>query len=99
MYDVEAFAQLSEAEDFFAFFGLGFDPRVLERHRVPLLRAWAQSIAQIDNTLSGASAEERLRRYGEALRELHGAFAAGLGASRLAPSALPCTACPMRRHA
>ncbi len=99
MYDLDLFSQLSEAEDFFEFFEVAFDPGVLARHRVALLRAWAHSVAQIDKRLCGASAEQRLWRYGEALQELHGAFAAGLGASRLAPSALPCTACPIRRHA
>ncbi len=99
MYDFELFAQLSDAEDFFNFFDLPWDARVIDRHRVALLRAWAGAIQRIDVAHRGASAEERLWLYRESLAELHEAFATGQGPWRLATPETPCSGCGLQRVA
>ncbi len=94
---LEALSRLSEVEDFFAFFRVEPAPQVLERHRVAVLRAWAQEVARIDDSTPLEDEAARLAQYREALVDVHDAFARGHGHLRLVRPAPGC-ACALRRR-
>ncbi len=94
---LEALSHLSEVEDFFAFFRIEPEPRVLERHRVALLRAWAREVARIDECTRPEDEAARLALYREALVDVHEAFARGRGHLRLVKALTGCAACALSR--
>jgi nitrogenase-stabilizing/protective protein len=75
MRTLEQLAHLSRAEDFFRFFGLEYDPRVLAVHRLHVLRRFGMDVAEIERSRPLPDEQERLRLYGEALRSAHALFA------------------------
>ena len=72
---LEQLAHLSRAEDFFRFFGLEYDPKVLTVHRLHVLKRFGLDVAAIDERRPLPDEPERLRLYGEALRRAHALFA------------------------
>jgi len=72
---LEQLAHLSRAEDFFSFFGLEYDPRVLTIHRLHVLKRFGLDVAAIEERRPLPDEPERLRLYGEALRRAHELFA------------------------
>ncbi|GEJ58933.1 nitrogenase-stabilizing/protective protein NifW [Anaeromyxobacter diazotrophicus] len=72
---LEQLAHLSRAEDFFRFFGLDYDPRVLAVHRLQVLKRFGLDVAALEEQRPLPSEEERLRLYGQALRRAHDLFA------------------------
>ena len=72
---LEQLAHLSRAEDFFRFFGLEYDPRVLAVHRLHVLKRFGMDVAEIEERRPLPNEQERLRLYGEALRRAHALFA------------------------
>jgi nitrogenase-stabilizing/protective protein len=69
-----ALRQLSAAEEFFEFFALPFEPRVVQVYRLHILRHFAQELERIDRTSPGLAEPERLALYREALRRAHDVF-------------------------
>ncbi len=76
---LEALAHLSSVEDFFRFFGLAYDARVLAVHRLHVLKRFGMDVAEIEERRPTPDEQERLRLYGEALQRAHALFA-GSGA-------------------
>jgi len=72
---LEQLAHLSHAEDFFRFFGLEYDPKVLTVHRLHVLKRFGLDVAEIEERRPLPDEPERLRLYGEALRRAHDLFA------------------------
>jgi nitrogenase-stabilizing/protective protein len=72
---LEQLAHLSRAEDFFRFFGLEYDPKVLTVHRLHVLKRFGLDVAAIEERRPLPDEPERLRLYGEALRRAHQLFA------------------------
>jgi len=72
---LEQLAHLSRAEDFFQFFGLEYDPRVLAVHRLHVLKRFGMDVGEIEERRPLPDEQERLRLYGEALRRAHDLFA------------------------
>ena len=72
---LEQLAHLSRAEDFFRFFGLEYDPKVLTVHRLHVLKSFGLDVAAIEERRPLPDEPERLRLYGEALRRAHELFA------------------------
>jgi nitrogenase-stabilizing/protective protein len=74
---LQGFETLVDAEDYFQFFDLPFDPHVLAVSRLHILRHFSAQLPGIDaGTSEGA---ERHRRYREALGQAHALFAGSSG--------------------
>jgi nitrogenase-stabilizing/protective protein len=65
------FNQLKDAEDYFQFFGLSYDPQVVNVNRLHILRKFSQLVQAIDK---GQSEAELLAAYGQALQTAYTLF-------------------------
>jgi len=65
------FHQLKNAEDYFEFFGLSYDPTMVNVNRLHILRKFSQLVQAIDLDQSEA---ETLAAYSRALREAYDLF-------------------------
>ena len=65
------FNQLHDAEEYFQFFGLPFDPQVVNINRLHILRKFSQFMAAVDSNLSDA---EKLDAYRQALQSAYEVF-------------------------
>jgi nitrogenase-stabilizing/protective protein len=79
MRDPDELAGLESAEEFFERLGVPFDPAVLRRARLHVLRAFGLLVAQIDSRRP--SPAERRRLYADALGRAHSLYASA-GAPR-----------------
>ncbi len=73
--NADELAGLSEAEDFFEALGVRYEPRVLDAHRLHVMRAYALARDSWLAANPEADAEARRRAMARALREAHDAFA------------------------
>ncbi len=73
--DAPELADLSEAEEFFEALGVPYDARVLDGHRLQVMKTFGLAAASWLAANAGAGAEERRAALGRALREAHAAFA------------------------
>jgi hypothetical protein len=65
---------LSEAEEFFEALGVSFDPEVLGRHRLRIVKLFGLALGSWLEANQGATAAERRSAAARALREAHEAF-------------------------
>lgn len=65
------FHQLKNAEDYFEFFGLSYDPTVVNVNRLHILRKFSQYVQTIESEQSEA---ETLAAYSRALRNAYDLF-------------------------
>jgi nitrogenase-stabilizing/protective protein len=65
------FNQLKDAEDYFQFLGLSYDPQVVNVNRLHILRKFSQLVQAIDKDQSEA---ELLAAYGQALQTAYTLF-------------------------
>jgi len=65
------FARLKDAEEYFEFFGLPYDPQVVNVNRLHILRKFSQLTATVDKTRSEA---ELLADYRQALQTAYTLF-------------------------
>lgn len=70
-----ALRELRQAEDFFAFFDLPYEPRVVHVYRLHVLKRFALEMETIDRAHPMIGEPERLALYREALRRSHDVFA------------------------
>lgn len=70
-------AGLSAAEDFFAVLGIGFDPKVLDVHRLHILKRFNQLLDP--PSLAGLSEDEATVRARDALEEAYREYESGNG--------------------
>ena len=70
---VAEFNQLTDAEEYFHFLGLTYDPQTLNINRLHILRKFSQLVEEIprDETLDD---EQRLRAYRQALQTAYQLF-------------------------
>ncbi len=61
------FQKLTDAEQYFEFFGLDYDPQVVNINRLHILKKFSQSLEEIDNKFVEAAEAEKLSFYREAL--------------------------------
>jgi len=81
-------AGLSEAEEFFEALGIRYEPRVLDAHRLHVLKTFGLAVASWLAANPGADPAARRKAIARALREAHDAFAGnGPGGERLNPFA------------
>jgi hypothetical protein len=72
---VPELAGLSEAEEFFEALGVHFEPGVLSRHRLRIVKLFGMALSSWLAVNPSASAAERRAAAAGALREAHDAFA------------------------
>ncbi|MFZ9739492.1 MAG: nitrogenase-stabilizing/protective protein NifW [Prochlorotrichaceae cyanobacterium] len=65
------FNQLHDAEEYFEFFGLSYDPQLVNINRLHILRKFSQLMATVDDSLSDG---EKLEAYREALQSAYTVF-------------------------
>lgn len=65
------FNQLKDAEDYFQFFGLAYDPKVVNINRLHILRKFSQLVRDEDKS---QSEEQRLAAYRQALQTAYDLF-------------------------
>lgn len=68
------FAQITDAEDYLNFFGLEFDPHVVNVNRLHILKQFANTMRVIDESMPMLSDEERLEKYKTALVQAYELF-------------------------
>ncbi|ABA23854.1 Nitrogen fixation protein NifW [Trichormus variabilis ATCC 29413] len=73
-WDIEQFNKLVSAEEYFEFFQLPYDPRVVQVSRLHILKQFSQSIQEIDANNSQASQAEKLDLYCTALKQAYEVF-------------------------
>jgi len=64
---IEEFMQIVNAEDFFEFFDIPFDPHVLNVNRLHILKKFSIYIHELDSSIADVTDERRLDFYQEAL--------------------------------
>jgi nitrogenase-stabilizing/protective protein len=72
--DWNKFQKLTQAEEYFDFFGLPYDQKVVSVNRLHILKKFSQSIQEIDDNYTDLSVEERLNKYCEALQKAYQVF-------------------------
>lgn len=65
------FNQLKDAEDYFQFFGLAYDPKVVNVNRLHILRKFSQLVQDEDKS---QPEEQRLLAYRQALQTAYDLF-------------------------
>lgn len=65
------FNQLKDAEEYFEFFGLTYDPQVVNVNRLHILRKFSQLVQEVDKNQSEA---EMLAAYSQQLRNAYDLF-------------------------
>ena len=68
------FNQLTDAEQYFQFFGLDYDPNAVNINRLHILKQFSNSIKQIDTGFPELNDAERLDQYRSALVQAYDLF-------------------------
>jgi nitrogenase-stabilizing/protective protein len=68
------FKKITDAEDYFQFFQLPFDAKVVNVNRLHILKQFAKYMNDIDTNCPNLSDEEKLDRYQEALLQAYQVF-------------------------
>lgn len=68
------FKQITRAEDYFDFFQIPFDQKVVNVNRLHILKKFSQLIKEIDDSYTDLSEEDRLSKYREALEKAYQVF-------------------------
>lgn len=68
------FNQLSDAEAYFEFFQLPYDPQIVNVNRLHILKKFSEYMQQIDASSPNLSEEEKLSQYCQALQQAYEVF-------------------------
>jgi nitrogenase-stabilizing/protective protein len=68
------FKKITDAEDYFQFFQLSFDAKVVNVNRLHILKQFAKYMNDIDTNFPDLSDQEKLDRYQEALLQAYQVF-------------------------
>ncbi|AKG24132.1 nitrogenase-stabilizing/protective protein NifW [Calothrix sp. 336/3] len=71
---LEEFKQLTKAEQYFEFFQLPYDQKVVNVNRLHILKKFSQLMQQIDENDTDLNEVERLNKYCEALQQAYQVF-------------------------
>ncbi|MBF2003923.1 nitrogenase-stabilizing/protective protein NifW [Chlorogloeopsis fritschii PCC 9212] len=72
--DWNKFQKLTEAEEYFDFFQLPYDQKVVNVNRLHILKKFSQYIQEIDENYTDLSLEDKLSKYCEALQKAYQVF-------------------------
>jgi nitrogenase-stabilizing/protective protein len=92
MHHLPQLARIQRAEQYFDFFDVTYDPRVLAVYRLRVLKRFGMEIARIDAEHPHADTAERILLYAAALRGAHDQFARRLAGDGEGDE--PAAACP-----
>ncbi|MFM7364754.1 MAG: nitrogenase-stabilizing/protective protein NifW [Cuspidothrix sp.] len=70
----EQFKKLVDAEEFFIFFNLPYDPKFVNVNRLHILKKFSQFMSQIDDSQPHLNEQERLEKYCLALQQAYQVF-------------------------
>jgi nitrogenase-stabilizing/protective protein len=68
------FKKITDAEDYFQFFQLPYDAKVVNVNRLHILKQFAKNMNEIDTNLPDLSESEKLDRYKDALVHAYEVF-------------------------
>ncbi len=68
------FNQITDAEQYFEFFELPYDPQIVNVNRLHILRKFSQHIESIDAASTSTTEVERLEEYRSALQQAYDVF-------------------------
>ncbi len=68
------FQKLVDAEDYFKFFDLSYDPQVVNINRLHILQKFSQLVKEIDAAWTGEDEAEKLSLYQTALQNAYELF-------------------------
>ncbi|BAZ06571.1 nitrogenase-stabilizing/protective protein NifW [Calothrix sp. NIES-3974] len=71
---LDEFKQLVDAEEFFQFFNLPYDPKIVNVNRLHILKKFSLYIQEIDANQPGLSSAEKLSQYCQALQNAYATF-------------------------
>jgi nitrogenase-stabilizing/protective protein len=71
--NIEEFKKLTDAEEYFKFFELEYDPKLVNVNRLHILKKFSQFISEIDSN-SELTNEEKLNQYSLALQQAYQTF-------------------------
>jgi hypothetical protein len=91
-------AQVECAEDLFARFGVGFDPRVMAVHRLHVLRRFGIEVRRMETQSLAMNEAERDRLYRQALTDAHAHFSNPPGSAEPLLPGLDPSLVQIRRH-
>jgi nitrogenase-stabilizing/protective protein len=73
-WNVAQFNQLVDAEEYFQFFKLPYDPQIVNVNRLHILKKFSQYMKEIDAKSPQLSDEEKLNQYSTALASAYQVF-------------------------
>lgn len=73
-WDLDRFKQLVDAEEYFDFFQLPYDQKVVNINRLHILRKFSEFMKEIDDNYTDLSSSDRLNKYREALEKAYQVF-------------------------
>lgn len=71
---IEEFKKLVDAEEFFLFFQLPYDQKIVNVNRLHILKKFSQYISEIDEKFPNLSELEKLTQYCQALQKAYQVF-------------------------
>jgi nitrogenase-stabilizing/protective protein len=72
--DLDKFNKIVDAEDYFEFFQLPYDQKVVNINRLHILRKFSQFMQEIDENYTDLSSSDKLSKYSEALEKAYQVF-------------------------
>ncbi|MCX7593335.1 MAG: nitrogenase-stabilizing/protective protein NifW [Fischerella sp.] len=72
--DWNKFQKLTQAEEYFDFFQLPYEQKIVSVNRLHILKKFSQYIQEIDENYTDLSVEDRLNKYCEALKKAYQIF-------------------------
>lgn len=73
-WDIHKFNQIVDAEEYFEFFQLPYDQKIVNVNRLHILQKFAHFIKEIDESSPELSTSEKLSKYREALFQAYQVF-------------------------
>ncbi|MEM6425692.1 MAG: nitrogenase-stabilizing/protective protein NifW [Cyanobacteria bacterium P01_D01_bin.128] len=70
-FSLAQFNQLKDAEEYFDFFGISYDPKIVDINRLHILRKFSQLVQTVDNNQSDSAL---LAAYRQELRNAYDLF-------------------------
>ncbi|ALF53415.1 nitrogenase stabilizing/protective protein [Nostoc piscinale CENA21] len=71
---IDEFKKLNDAEEYFQFFELPYDQKIVNVNRLHILKKFSQYIQEIDEQSADLTAEEKLNQYCLALQKAYEVF-------------------------
>jgi len=72
--EIDKFNQIVDAEEYFDFFQLLYDQKIVNVNRLHILKKFSQFIKEIDENYTDISSSDRLNKYREALEKAYQVF-------------------------